>query len=337
MSRVGKMPIAVPQGVDVAIDGEQISVKGAHGHAERGRCTALVKVKNDDGKLTFAAGRRLASRPTRCRGTMRALVANMVNGVSKGFEKQAEPGRRGLPRRRRRAEAEPAGRLLAPGGQGHAGGHQGRVTPTQTEIVIKGADRQVVGQVAAEVRAMPSARALQGQGHPLCRRAGRAQRDQEEVRSDDMLNKKEQRLRRSRQTRSAHRACSASARLTVSPHQPAHLRQRHLRRRRARCWRSASTAEKPTCASELGGDAARAATPPPPRWSASASPRRPRPPASRRSRSTARASPTTAASRRWPKPRAKPACSSKRPAAHQGQRQWQSFNPARRPKATTTA
>ena len=58
-------------------------------------------------------------------GTMRALVTNMVNGVTKGFEKKLEPGRRGLPCQAPGQQAEPADRLLAPGGQGHARGHHG--------------------------------------------------------------------------------------------------------------------------------------------------------------------------------------------------------------------
>ena len=116
------------------------------------------------------------------RGTMRALVANMVNGVTKGFEKKLTLVGVGY-----RAQAQ-GDKLNLSLGFSHPVVHQMPKgvkveTPTQTEIVIKGIDKQVVGQVAAEVRALPSARAVQGQGRPLRRRAGRHQRNQEEVRS----------------------------------------------------------------------------------------------------------------------------------------------------------
>jgi large subunit ribosomal protein L6 len=99
-------------------------------------------------------------------GTMRALVANMVNGVSKGFEKKLNLVGVGF-----RAQAQ-GSKLNLQIGFSHpvvkdmpAGVKV--ECPTQTEIVIKGSDRQVVGQIAAESPRLPSARALQGQGHPL--------------------------------------------------------------------------------------------------------------------------------------------------------------------------
>ena len=86
MSRVGKMPVAVPQGVDVAIKDDQISVKGAGGTLSLTQ-NALVKVKNEAGKLSFepANDSREANAMS---GTMRQLVNNMVVGVTKGFEKK---------------------------------------------------------------------------------------------------------------------------------------------------------------------------------------------------------------------------------------------------------
>src|ERR1700752_3637262 len=86
MSRVGKMPVAVPQGVDVSITVDQISVKGALGTLVR-PVNALVTVKNESGKLSFTPVNESAE-ANAMSGTMRALVANMVNGVSKGFEKK---------------------------------------------------------------------------------------------------------------------------------------------------------------------------------------------------------------------------------------------------------
>ena len=86
MSRVGKMPIAVPQGVDVSVKDDTISVKGTLGTLVR-PVNALVTVKNEGGKLMFAPANDSVEADAMS-GTMRALVANMVNGVSKGFEKK---------------------------------------------------------------------------------------------------------------------------------------------------------------------------------------------------------------------------------------------------------
>ena len=304
-------------------------VKGGNGTLVRAS-NALVTVKNDGGTLTFAPANDSVAADAMS-GTMRALVANMVNGVSKGFEKKLTLVGVGF-----RAQAQ-GQKLNLQIGFSHPvvkdmpAGIKVE-TPTQTEILIKGADRQVRGPDRRRSARHPSARALQGQGHPLRRRARGPQRDQEEVRSDTMLNKKEQRLRRSRQTR-VRIAQQGVARLTVF-RTNLHIYASVISDDGSKVLASASTAEK-AVREQLGGtgkggnDAAAA------RWSASASPRRPRPPASRRWRSTVRALPTTAASRRWPKRRAKPACSSKR--SSEGIQQWQSFNPALRPKATTTA
>ena len=86
MSRVGKMPVAIPSGVDVSIKADQISVKGSGGTLSLAQ-SALVKVAQDAGKLTFLPAD--ASREANAMsGTMRQLVNNMVIGVSKGFEKK---------------------------------------------------------------------------------------------------------------------------------------------------------------------------------------------------------------------------------------------------------
>ncbi len=161
MSRVGKMPIAVPQGVDVKVGADQITVKGAQGTLSRA-LNPLVTVEHKDGKLTFAPANETAQADAMS-GTMRALVANMVNGASKGFEKKLNLVGVGF-----RAQAQgtklnlqigfshpvvkemPAGVKVA--------------TPTQTEIVISGADRQSVGQVAAEVRAIRPPEPYKGKG-----------------------------------------------------------------------------------------------------------------------------------------------------------------------------
>ena len=86
MSRVGKMPITLPKGVDVSISADQISVKGALGTLVR-PVNAQVTVSNHEGKLMFAPANESVAADSMS-GTMRALVANMVDGVSKGFEKK---------------------------------------------------------------------------------------------------------------------------------------------------------------------------------------------------------------------------------------------------------
>ena len=166
MSRVGKMPVAVPAGVDVSITAEQITVKGANGTLVRA-VNPLVVVEKDAGSLKFKPANDSAAADAMS-GTMRALVNNMVNGVTKGFEKKLSLVGVGF-----RAQAQ-GQKLNLQIGFSHPVVKDMPVgvkveTPTQTEIVIKGADRQSVGQVAAEVRAIRPARALQGQGHPLRR------------------------------------------------------------------------------------------------------------------------------------------------------------------------
>ena len=161
MSRVGKMPLPVPKGVDVSVTTEQISVKGSLGTLVRA-VNALVTIKNDDGKLMFAPANDSVEADAMS-GTMRALVANMVNGVSKGFEKKLALVGVGY-----RAAAVGA-KLNLQIGFSHpvAKDMPEGVTvacPTQTEIVIKGSDRQVVGQIAAEVRAIRPPEPYKGKG-----------------------------------------------------------------------------------------------------------------------------------------------------------------------------
>lgn len=161
MSRVGKMPITLPQGVDVQIKEDQISVKGAQGTLTRA-LNSLVVVKNEGGKLMFTPANDTPEADAMS-GTMRALVANMVSGVSKGFERKLNLVGVGF-----RAQAQGA-KLNLQVGFSHPvvkdmpAGIKVEC-PTQTEIVIKGADRQVVGQVAAEVRAIRPPEPYKGKG-----------------------------------------------------------------------------------------------------------------------------------------------------------------------------
>ena len=161
MSRVGKMPLPLPQGVDVSVTAEKISVKGSLGTLMR-PVNALVTIKNNDGKLMFAPANDSVEADAMS-GTMRALVANMVNGVSKGFEKKLSLVGVGY-----RAAAV-GSKLNLQIGFSHpvAKDMPEGVTvacPTQTDIVIKGSDRQVVGQIAAEVRAIRPPEPYKGKG-----------------------------------------------------------------------------------------------------------------------------------------------------------------------------
>ena len=161
MSRVGKMPIAVPKGVDVSVTAEQISVKGALGTLIR-KVNPLVAVKNDDGKVSFTAANESAEADAMS-GTMRALVANMVSGVAKGFERKLNLVGVGF-----RAQAQGT-KLNLQVGYSHPVVKEMPAgikveCPTQTEIIIKGADRQVVGQIAAEVRAIRPPEPYKGKG-----------------------------------------------------------------------------------------------------------------------------------------------------------------------------
>ena len=161
MSRVGKMPVTVPSGVDVAIKEDQINVKGSLGTLALVK-NSLVIVKNDAGKLTFepANDSREANAMS---GTFRQLVNNMVTGVTKGFEKKLTLIGVGY-----KAAAQ-GNKLNLTVGYSHpvvidmpAGITV--ATPTPTEVVIKGSDRQRVGQIAAEVRAVRPPEPYKGKG-----------------------------------------------------------------------------------------------------------------------------------------------------------------------------
>jgi len=155
------MPVAVPQGVDVSIKEDQISVKGTGGTLSLSQ-NALVKIANKDGKLSFepANDSREANAMS---GTMRQLVNNMVVGVTKGFEKKLSLIGVGY-----KATAQGAKLNLAVGYSHPVNKDMPAgitvATPTPTEVVIKGADRQRVGQVAAEIRAIRPPEPYKGKG-----------------------------------------------------------------------------------------------------------------------------------------------------------------------------
>ena len=161
MSRVAKMPIAVPAGAEVAITAQSITVKGPLGTLVQ-PLNGLVKVENKDGTLSFDVVDD-SRESNAMSGTLRALVNNMVTGVTKGFEKKLTLVGVGY-------KAQAAGdKLNLSLGFSHPVAHAmpagvTATTPTPTEILIKGIDRQQVGQVAAEVRAYRSPEPYKGKG-----------------------------------------------------------------------------------------------------------------------------------------------------------------------------
>ena len=161
MSRVGKMPVAVPAGVDVSIKEDQISIKGVGGILALTQ-NALVTVVAEAGKLSFTPANE-SREANAMSGTMRQLVNNMVLGVTKGFEKKLSLVGVGY-----KAQAQGA-KLNLTVGYSHPVNKEMPAgitvaTPTPTEIVIKGADRQRVGQVAAEIRAIRPPEPYKGKG-----------------------------------------------------------------------------------------------------------------------------------------------------------------------------
>ena len=161
MSRIAKIPVPLLKGVEANVSGGAITVKGPLGTLTR-VVSANVKVTVNDGKVSFAANDE--SREAKAMsGTLRALVAGMVQGVSKGFERRLILVGVGY-----RAQAQ-GDKLNLSLGFSHPIVHQMPAgvkaeTPTQTEIVIKGADKQKVGQVAAEVRGYKPPEPYKGKG-----------------------------------------------------------------------------------------------------------------------------------------------------------------------------
>jgi len=161
MSRVAKNPIVLPQGVDVAIGGADITVKGPLGSIKFDLNPAVSVVKEDSSLLCKPVDGVENSHALS--GTVRAILANMVTGVTKGFERKLNLVGVGY---RAQAQGDVLNLTL---GFSHPVAHKMPAgvkceTPTQTEILIKGVDKQQVGQVAAEVRAYRPPEPYKGKG-----------------------------------------------------------------------------------------------------------------------------------------------------------------------------
>ena len=177
MSRIGKSPIAVPSGVDVTFSGERITVKGTKGTLER-ELPAPIPIRQEDGQLIVE--RPNDERRSRAlHGLTRSLVANMVTGVSEGFAKNLDIVGVGY-----RANAKGPRTLELAGGFSHpvvVEAPEG-VTfecPSPTNIVVSGIDKEVVGQVAADIRKWRPPEPYKGKGiryrdERVIRKAGKA-------------------------------------------------------------------------------------------------------------------------------------------------------------------
>lgn len=176
MSRIGKMPVPVPDGVTVNIDGSTVSVKGPKGELSRKFPEGISFSMEDNKVVTARSGDE--SNQKALHGLSRALVANMVEGVTRGYQKQLEITGVGY-----KAEPKPYG-LLFSLGYSHTiefKAPQGITlkAPQPTQVVIEGADKEIVGQVAAEIRSLRKPEPYKGKGikyagEKIRRKAGKA-------------------------------------------------------------------------------------------------------------------------------------------------------------------
>ena len=176
MSRIGKMPVPVPNGVTVNIDGTTVSVKGPKGELSR-RFPEGISFTIEDDKVVAARSSEEAQQKA-LHGLSRALIANMVEGVSKGYQKQLEITGVGY-----KAEPKPYG-LLFSLGDSHTiefKAPQGikLTAPQPTQVLVEGADKEIVGQVAAEIRSLRKPEPYKGKGikyagEKVRRKAGKA-------------------------------------------------------------------------------------------------------------------------------------------------------------------
>lgn len=176
MSRIGKLPIAVPAGVTVKIDGNTVHAKGPKGE--------LKRTLHSDMKVSMAGTTITVERPSdepthkSLHGLSRTLVANMVEGVANGYKKTLEITGVGF-----KAEPKPFGLQLALG-YSHQIQYKAPAgiklsAPQPTQVIIEGADKEVVGQVAAEIRGLRKPEPYKGkgikyQGEVIRRKAGKA-------------------------------------------------------------------------------------------------------------------------------------------------------------------
>ena len=159
MSRVANNPVALPQGVEVTLSGSNVTVKGSKGKLELSVVEG-IQVSQDDNVLSFAYD---SDKLKAMAGTTRSLVNNMVKGVSEGWEKKLVLNGVGY---RAKASGKSVNLTL---GLSHPVDYKmpegvSCETPTQTEVVVKGIDKQAVGQAAAEIRSFRPPEPYKGKG-----------------------------------------------------------------------------------------------------------------------------------------------------------------------------
>ena len=176
MSRIGKRPVAVPKNVTVTIEGQRVKVKGPKGELEREMHREMA-LALENGEITVT---RPSDEPGHkaLHGTTRSVIANMVEGVTKGFQTQLDIVGVGY-----KAENRPYGLQLALG-YSHPIEYRAPkgiklTAPTPTSMLVDGADKEVVGQVAAELRSLRPPEPYKGKGikyvgEQIRRKAGKA-------------------------------------------------------------------------------------------------------------------------------------------------------------------
>jgi len=176
MSRIGRKPVPVPSGVTVTVDGNIVAVKGPRGELKRAIHSDL-SVSLENGNVTVT---RPSDEPRHkaLHGLSRSLVANMIEGVTKGYSKQLEIMGVGY-----KAEVKPYGLLMSLGFS-----HQIEVkapngiklsAPQPTQVLVEGSDKEIVGQIAAEIRSLRKPEPYKGKGvkyvgEVVRRKAGKA-------------------------------------------------------------------------------------------------------------------------------------------------------------------
>lgn len=161
MSRIASSPVAIPKGVEVKISGQDVNVKGSKGNLSM-TLHELVQISQIDSNLQLKAAEN-SKKSVALAGTFRSLVNNMVTGVSDGFQKELELQGVGY-----RAQAQ-GKKLNLSLGFSHPVVYQAPdgieiETPSQTQVIVKGIDKQLVGQVSAEIRAFRPPEPYKGKG-----------------------------------------------------------------------------------------------------------------------------------------------------------------------------
>ncbi len=287
MSRIGKQPIEIPDGVNVAVDPGRVTVNGPLGELTQ-NVPARIKIEKEDGQL-------VVTRPTErgddraLHGLTRSLVANMVEGVTNGFEKRLEIQGVGYRASLRGTALELNVGFSHPVVIDAPAGITFEV-PTQTEIIVKGIDKQAGRRDRRRGARRPAARAVQGQGHPLPGRVRAPEGRKEGVMADaDRQTGAHSPPQASAEGRLGHGRAAAARRLPLEPRDrgAAHRRRRREDPRRRELAAPQEDVQGQQAATRRPRSARRS---PPPRSR----------PASRPPSSTAAATCTTGASRRSP-------------------------------------